>query len=48
MISKSNIGNDVILRPVIANPAVGKSTLEGLVEEILQIAHEMKSGIPHS
>lgn len=48
MISKSNIGNDVILRPVIANPAVEKSTLEGLVEEILQIAHEMKSGIPHS
>ena len=48
MISKSNIGNDVILRPVISNPAVEKSTLEGLIEEILQIAHEMKSGIPHS
>jgi len=34
MISQSNIGDDVILRPVIANPAVTTETIDGLVEEI--------------
>ena len=37
MISQSNIGENTILRPVIANPSVGKETIDNLVDEITKI-----------
>ena len=46
MISKSNIGDDVILRPVIANPSITTESLDGLVNEILNIGKDIQSGIP--
>lgn len=48
MISQSNIGDDVILRPVIANPAVTAETIDGLVEEIVSIGEDVVKGIPLS
>jgi len=48
MISQSNIGDDVILRPVIANPAVTAETIDGLVEEIVSIGEDVVKGIPFS
>lgn len=46
MISKSNIGDDVILRPVIANPSITTESLDGLIHEILNIGKDIQSGIP--
>jgi len=46
MISQSNIGDDVILCPVIANPAVTAETIDGLVEEIVSIGEDILKGIP--
>ena len=46
MISKSNIGDDVILRPVIANPSITTESLDGLIHEILKIGKDIQSGIP--
>jgi glutamate/tyrosine decarboxylase-like PLP-dependent enzyme len=46
MISRSNIGEDVILRPVIANPGVTKESLEGLVAEVIAHGEDARRGIP--
>jgi len=46
IISQSNIGDDVILRPVIANPAVTTETIDGLVEEIASVGEDIVRGIP--
>ena len=46
MISQSNIGDNVILRPVIANPAINIKHLNGLVEEIVRTGHDVIRGIP--
>jgi glutamate/tyrosine decarboxylase-like PLP-dependent enzyme len=46
MISRSNIGDDVILRPVIANPGVTKESLEGLVTEVIAHGEDVRRGIP--
>ena len=46
MISRSNIGEDVILRPVIANPGVTKESLEGLVAEVIAHGEDVRRGIP--
>ena len=48
MISQSNIGDDIILRPVIANPSVTKETIDNLVEEIVSIGDDIVRGIPFS
>ncbi|MAH90991.1 MAG: glutamate decarboxylase [Euryarchaeota archaeon] len=48
MVSQSNIGDDVILRPVIANPAVTKLQLDKLVEEIVSTGNDIIRGIPFS
>ena len=47
MISKSNIGDDVILRPVIANPSITYESLDGLIQEILDIGRDIQLGIPN-
>lgn len=46
MISRSTINDKVILRPVIANHAVTRESIDGLVDEILTIGNELISGIP--
>jgi glutamate/tyrosine decarboxylase-like PLP-dependent enzyme len=41
LISRSNIGEDVILRPVIANPGISREVLDKLVSEIVRIGDEL-------
>ena len=48
MISQSNIGENTILRPVIANPSVSKETIDELVDEITKIGDDIVRGIPFS
>ena len=48
MISQSNIGENTILRPVIANPSVRKETIDNLVDEITKIGDDIVRGIPFS
>tara|TARA_Y100001934_G_C11620514_1_gene436437 strand:+ start:192 stop:479 length:288 start_codon:yes stop_codon:yes gene_type:complete len=48
MISQSNIGDDIILRPVIANPSVSKETLDEFVDEIVSIGNDIIRNIPFS
>ncbi len=48
MISQSNIGENTILRPVIANPSVCKETIDELVDEITRIGDDIVRGIPSS
>ena len=48
MVSSSMIGDDIILRPVVANPSVSKEILEQLVGEIIQIGDDVVRGIPFS
>ena len=46
MISQSNIGDDIILRPVIANPSVSKETIDEFVDEITSIGNDIIRNIP--
>ncbi len=48
MISQSKIGDDIILRPVIANPSVSTETLDKLVNEIVSIGNDIIRNIPFS
>jgi glutamate/tyrosine decarboxylase-like PLP-dependent enzyme len=48
MISQSNIGEHIILRPVISNPSVSKETIDDLVKEIADIGDDIVRGIPFS
>jgi len=48
MISQSKIGDDIILRPVIANPSVSTETLDNLVNEIVSIGNDIIRNIPFS
>jgi glutamate/tyrosine decarboxylase-like PLP-dependent enzyme len=47
MISRSNIGDDVIFRAVIANPKISSNSLERLVEEISLLNEEVVRGLPN-
>lgn len=46
MVSKSKINDDIILRPVIANPEVTRESLEQFVLEVVTIGDEIIRGIP--
>jgi hypothetical protein len=46
MISRSNIHDDVILRPVIANPKTSEETLDGLIDEVLRVGSDIVAGRP--
>ena len=48
LVSRSNIGTDVILRPVISNPSVTSDILDRLVEKVKNHASDIISGIPPS
>ena len=45
-LSKSKINDDIILRPVIANPEVTRESLEQFVLEVVTIGDEIIRGIP--
>ena len=47
MVSRSNIGADVIFRAVIANPKISSNSLERLVEEISLLSEEVVRGLPN-
>ena len=46
MVSRSNIGDDVIFRAVIANPKITNESLGRLVEEIGQLCDDVVKGLP--
>ena len=46
MISQSKIGDNIILRPVIANPSVTEETIDGLIDEIVRTGEDILRGIP--
>ena len=48
MVSSSKVGDIVILRPVIANPAVTEDTLNRFVENAIQIGDDITRGLPSS
>ena len=46
MVSRSNIGEDVIFRAVICNPKISTQTLDNLLEELSLIYSEVVRGLP--
>ena len=46
MVSRSNIGDDVILRPVISNQNVTLKSLDGFVDSVLRHGEEIVRGLP--
>ena len=46
MISRSNIGDDVILRPVLSNENVTRESIDELLARILHHGEEIVRGIP--
>ena len=46
MVSRSNIGEQVVIRAVIANPKITQSTLHSMVEEIVTHGREIVRGLP--
>ena len=46
MVSRSNIGEEVVLRSVISNPGITQRTLDAFVEEVLRIGNDIEQGLP--
>jgi glutamate/tyrosine decarboxylase-like PLP-dependent enzyme len=46
MVSRSNIGDDVIFRAVISNPKTSEHTLNELLDELTQLFDEVVRGLP--
>tara|TARA_Y100000766_G_scaffold284372_1_gene302673 strand:- start:4055 stop:5488 length:1434 start_codon:yes stop_codon:yes gene_type:complete len=46
MVSRSNIGDDVVIRSVITNPKTSEQTLDSFLQEILRIGDEVIRGVP--
>jgi len=46
MVSRSNIGDDVIFRAVISNPKITEQTLDELLAEITLLCDEVQRGLP--
>ena len=46
MVSRSNIGDDVILRPVISNQNVTIQSIERFVESVLRLGDDIVRGLP--
>ena len=47
MVSRSNIGDDVIFRAVICNPKISEDSLNKLLEELTQIFNDVVRGLPN-
>ena len=46
MVSRSNIGEDVVIRSVISNPGITTSTLDAFIDEVLRIGNDIEQGLP--
>ena len=46
MVSRSNVGDDVVFRSVITNPQITEQTLDNFLQEITRICHEVVRGMP--
>ena len=46
MVSRSNIGENVVLRSVISNPGITQGTIDAFVEEVLRIGNDIEQGMP--
>ena len=46
MVSRSNIGENVVLRSVISNPGITEGTLNAFVEEVVRIGNDIEKGMP--
>ena len=46
LVSRSNVGDDVVIRAVVANPLVDESVLKSLVKHIKKHGDEIVKGIP--
>ena len=46
MVSRSNIGEDVIIRSVISNPGITEHSLDAFIEELLRIGNDVETGMP--
>ena len=46
MVSRSNIGDDVVIRSVITNPKTSEQTLDDFLHELLRIGDEVVRGMP--
>ena len=46
MVSRSNIGENVVLRSVISNPGITQGTLNAFVEEVVRIGSDIENGMP--
>lgn len=46
MVSRSNIGENVVLRSVISNPGITQGTLNAFVEEVVRIGSDIEKGMP--
>lgn len=46
MVSRSNIGDAVVLRSVISNPGITKQTLDEFLGQVLQIGGDVENGLP--
>ena len=46
MVSRSNIGEDVVIRSVISNPGITASTLDAFIDEVLRIGNDIEQGLP--
>ena len=46
MVSRSNIGEDVIIRSVISNPGITEHSLDAFIDELLRIGNDVETGMP--
>lgn len=46
MVSRSNIGDNVVIRSVISNPGISEGTLDAFVDEVLRIGQDVENGLP--
>lgn len=46
MVSRSNIGENVVIRSVISNPGISEGTLDAFVDEVLRIGQDVENGLP--
>ncbi|MED5566639.1 MAG: hypothetical protein VX382_02160, partial [Candidatus Thermoplasmatota archaeon] len=46
MVSRSNVGENVVIRMVVANQNLTRATLDGLVERVVHHGEEILRGLP--
>ena len=46
MVSRSNIGEAVVLRSVISNPGITEQTLDEFLAEVVRIGTDVENGLP--